>query len=62
MNDLKRFIKSYWEYFVELEEQFLETKRFDTIRLSFRPKYGNREKLLGKIKNLYPNSIIEVLN
>ena len=28
MNDLKQFIKSYWEYFLELEEQFLETKRF----------------------------------
>ena len=28
MNDLKLFIKSYWEYFLELEEQFLETKRF----------------------------------
>jgi hypothetical protein len=28
VNDLKLFIKSYWEYFLELEEQFLETKRF----------------------------------
>ena len=28
VNDLKQFIKSYWEYFLELEEQFLETKRF----------------------------------
>ena len=28
MNDLKQFIKSYWEYFLELEEQLLETKRF----------------------------------
>lgn len=28
MNDLKLFIKSYWEYFLELEGQFLETKRF----------------------------------
>ncbi len=28
MGDLKLFIKSYWEYFLELEEQFIETKRF----------------------------------
>lgn len=28
MSDLKQFIKSYWEYFLELEEQFIETKRF----------------------------------
>lgn len=28
MADLKKFIKSYWDYFLELEEQFLETKRF----------------------------------
>ena len=28
MDELKQFIKSYWDYFLELEEQFLETKRF----------------------------------
>lgn len=28
MIDLKQFLKSYWEYFLELEEQFVETKRF----------------------------------
>ena len=28
MADLKQFIKSYWEYFLELEEQLLETKRY----------------------------------
>ena len=28
MNDLKVFIKSYWDYFLEIEEQFLETKKF----------------------------------
>lgn len=28
MSDLKQFIKSYWEYFLELETQFIETKRF----------------------------------
>lgn len=28
MSDLKQFIKSYWDYFLELEEQFIETKRF----------------------------------
>ena len=25
---MQQFIKSYWEYFLELEEQFLETKRY----------------------------------
>ena len=38
MNDLKQFIKSYWEYFLELEEQFLETKRF----VEFDKGYNNR--------------------
>lgn len=28
MLDLKQFLKSYWEYFLELEEQFIETRRF----------------------------------
>lgn len=28
MNNLKEFIKSYWEYYLELESQFIETKRF----------------------------------
>ena len=28
MPDIKIFIKSYWEYFLELEEQLIETKRF----------------------------------
>lgn len=28
MFDLKIFLKSYWEYYLELEEQLLETKRF----------------------------------
>ena len=28
MEDLKQFIKSYWEYYLELEEQFIDTKRF----------------------------------
>jgi hypothetical protein len=25
---MEQFIKSYWEYFLELEEQFIETKRY----------------------------------
>jgi len=25
---LKRFIKSYWQYYLELEEQFIETRRY----------------------------------
>lgn len=28
MSNLKQFIKSYWDYFLELEDQFIETKRF----------------------------------
>lgn len=28
MSDLNQFIKSYWEYFLELEAQLFETKRF----------------------------------
>ena len=28
MADVNLFIKSYWDYFLELEEQFIETKRF----------------------------------
>lgn len=28
MEDLKSFIKSYWEYYLDLEKQFIETKRF----------------------------------
>lgn len=28
MDNLKAFIKSYWEYFLEIEEQFLESKKF----------------------------------
>lgn len=28
MDNLKPFIKSYWEYFLEIEEQFLESKKF----------------------------------
>ena len=28
MVDLKLFLKSYWEYYLELEEQLIETKRF----------------------------------
>ena len=28
MADINLFIKSYWDYFLELEEQFIETKRF----------------------------------
>ena len=28
MTSLKLFLKSYWEYYLELEEQLLETKRF----------------------------------
>ena len=28
MADLKQFVKSYWDYFLELEEQLLETKRY----------------------------------
>lgn len=28
MADLNLFIKSYWEYYLELEEQLIETKRF----------------------------------
>lgn len=27
MADVHLFIKSYWEYFLELEEQFIEAKR-----------------------------------
>lgn len=28
MSDLEMFLKSYWEYYLELEKQFSETKRF----------------------------------
>lgn len=28
MSSLKQFIKSYWDYFLDLEDQFIETKRF----------------------------------
>ena len=28
MANLQSFIKSYWEYFLELEEQLIETKRY----------------------------------
>lgn len=28
MSDTKQFVRSYWDYFLELEDQFLETKRF----------------------------------
>ncbi len=28
MADLKQFVKSYWEYFLELEKQLIETKRY----------------------------------
>lgn len=28
MNNLRTFIRSYWNYFLELEQQFIETKRF----------------------------------
>lgn len=40
----------------------LVDEAFDTIRISFSPNYGDREELLGEIKKLYPNSMIEVLN
>lgn len=35
---------------------------FDTIRISFSPNYGERDKILKEIRNIYPNSIIEILN
>lgn len=34
MCTLKRFIKSYWEYYLELETQFIETKRFVAFDIS----------------------------
>ena len=40
MKDLDQFIKSYWEYFLELEEQFYETRRFVAFDLANSKTYS----------------------
>ena len=43
MQNIENFIKSYWEYFIELESQLIETRRFlafdDTNAKAFSIEY-----------------------
>jgi len=40
VKNLDQFIKSYWEYFLELEEQFYETRRFVAFDLANSKTYS----------------------
>ena len=52
MDDVNLFIKSYWDYFLELEEQFIETKRFVAFDKASIPMIS-KTKTANKIVNFF---------